>query len=59
MTEYQAVIQAFAVDAAHPTFRDSVGSGCLYRGSDLSNSQRRDPSIEYGGEEAGKVTDYL
>ena len=30
----------------------AVGSGCLYRGSDLSDSQRRDPSIEYGAETA-------
>ena len=51
-TEYQAVIQTRAKDAAYPTFRDSVGFGCLYRGSDLSDSQRRDTSIEYGAETA-------
>ena len=50
--ESQAVIQTLATDAAHPKFRDSVGSGCVYRGSDLSDSQRRDPSIEYGAETA-------
>ena len=55
--ENQAVVQAFAADAARPSLRDGVGSGCLYRGSDLSDSQRRDTSIEYGAKTAITVVD--
>ena len=50
--EYQAVIQTVVADAAYPALRDGVGRRRLNGRSDLSDSQRRDTSIEYGAETA-------